>query len=536
MRSDAYNRQGSYRTLEVKFTMARRMLSLILVASFILAARIPAARAQDAITIGVTDLPSTLDPAEAYDFNAWEVLSHLYVGLTRQVPGTLDYELALAADYRVSDDRLTYAFTLRPDAAFSDGTPITAQTFVDSIQRVLALKHDAIQAVEPYVASVEASNQGELIFHLVQPVPFFLELIALPPYFPQHPTLAAQDRAQPFAEQGVIGNGPYLLERFDVRQQIVLQANPAYNLGPQPATATIILKNFARSQDLRDALRDHQIDLAWRTLLLDHLLELQEESRLQVVETPSTRVFYLYMGQSREPTDDPLVRQAITLMIDRQAAVDRVFHSHLTALTSLIPAQLADAYDPAWPDTPDITAAEEVLSTAGYKDRTGRRLEFTVQFPQPVYGDPYTSAVTQLVRSSFTPSKFVDTGLFTEIERNTAASILTEGDANVAVFAWTPLVPHPYAYLYPLFDSSQAMPTNSRYARPDLDTLLDQAALLDDPASAGPIYRLLAQQILDDYAMVPLWQDHIEVVAWDDIDGILVEPNYFLHYDQLVRR
>lgn len=519
---------------------ARRMLLLVLVmvlaASFILAARPPAARAQDAITIGVTDLPTTLDPAEAYDFNAWEVLSHLYVGLTRQTPGTLDYELALAADYRVSDDRLTYTFTLRRDAAFSDGTPITAQTFVESIQRVLALKHDAIQAVEPYMAGVEASAGGELVFHLVQPVPFFLELLALPPYFPQHPALAAQGRAQPFAEQGVIGNGPYVLARFDVRQQIVLQANPAYTHGPQPATPTIILKNFARSQDLRDALRDHQIDLAWRTLLLDHLLALQEESGLKVIETPSTRAFYLYLGQSREPTDDPLVRQAITLLLDRQTAINKVFRGHLTPLTSLIPAQFPDAADPIWPENPDVTAAESILSTAGYKDRTGRRLEFTVMFSQPVYGDPYTSAVTQLVRSSFTPSKFVTSGLFTEIERSTAADILSDGDTSVAVFAWTPLVPHPYAYLYPLFDSSQAMPANSRYARPDVDTLLDQAALLDDPAAAGTIYRQIAQLILDDYALVPIWQDHLEVVAWNDIDGILVEPNYFLHYDQLVRR
>ncbi len=531
---------GSFRTLEVEFTMraARRTISLTLAlvwaASCLLAARTPAVRAQDTITIGVIDLPGTLDPAEAYDFNAWEVLSHLYVGLTRQVPGTLNYELALATDYTVSDDRLTYTFTLRPDAAFSDGTPITAQTFVDSIQRVLALKRDALQAVEPYIASVETSDDGKLVFHLIQPVPYFLELVALPPYFPEHPTLVAQDRAQSFAEQGVIGNGPYTLERFDVRQQIVLQANPAYTLGPQPATATIILKNFARSQDLRDALRDHQIDLAWRTLLLDHLLALQEDSHLNVVETPTTRVFYLYMGQSREPTDDPLVRQAITLLIDRQTAIDRVFHGHLTPLTSLIPEQFGEAYDALWPDVPDVPAAEDVLSTAGYKDRTGRRLELTVEFPQPVYGDPYTAAVTQMVRSSFTPSKFVNAGLFTEIERNTAVSILAEGDANVAVFAWTPLVPHPYAYLYPLFDSSQAMPTNSRYARPELDDLLDQAARLDDPA--GTVYHLLAQRILDDYALVPLWQDHAEVVAWDDIGGILVEPNYFLHYDQLVRQ
>lgn len=519
----------------------RRSLVLALAGLLVLAAlpslsTVTHAQQSDTITIGVTDLPDTLDPADAYDFNAWEVLSHLYTGLTRQKSGTLDYELALASSYRVSSDRLTYTFTLRQDAAFSDGTPITAQTFVDSINRVLALKRDAIQAVEPYVSGVEASPGGELVFHLAQPVPFFLKLLALPPYFPQHPTLAAADRAQPFADQGLIGNGPYLLSRFDVHTRIVLKVNPRYTLGPPPATATIVIKAYARSQDLRDALRNHEIDLAWRALLLDHVLQLKDNPHLKVVESPSTRVFYLYLGQAREPADDPLVRQAITLLVDRQGAIDQVFHGHLTALDSLIPAQFPTAYAPLWPDKPDLAAAESVLNTAGYKDRTGRRLELAVGFPQPVFGDPYTAAVTQMVRSSFGASRLIDESIYTDIERNAAISTLQSGSVSAAVFAWTPLVPDPYAYLYPLFDSSQDLPANSRYARPEIDVLLGQAARLDDPAAQGALYQDIAHWIFDDHAMIPLWQDHIQVVAWDDIDGILIEPNYFLHYDQLVRR
>ncbi|GIV80687.1 MAG: hypothetical protein KatS3mg051_0041 [Anaerolineae bacterium] len=111
------------------------------------------AQADDTIIIGTTDLPSSLDPAEAYDFMTWEVLSHLYVGLVRQVPGTLDYELALAESYTVSADALTYTFALRQGQSFSDGTPITAQTFVDSVTRVLTLRRPGFALVEPYVAA-----------------------------------------------------------------------------------------------------------------------------------------------------------------------------------------------------------------------------------------------------------------------------------------------------------------------------------------------------------------------------------------------
>ncbi|MBN1963979.1 MAG: hypothetical protein JW910_05000, partial [Anaerolineae bacterium] len=139
--------------------VVRRTFSRVLISLVILTVLLPVgsalspARAQvaDTITIGMTDFPRSLDPGETSDLVAWEILSHLYTGLTRQTPGTLAYEPALASGIQASDDRLTYTVTLREGAAFSDGTPITAQTFVDSINRVVALNRDAAKAVTPYV-------------------------------------------------------------------------------------------------------------------------------------------------------------------------------------------------------------------------------------------------------------------------------------------------------------------------------------------------------------------------------------------------
>ncbi len=493
------------------------------------------AQDQDTIIIGMTDLPSTLDPGEAYDFNAWETLSHLYTGLTRQITGSLDVELALAASYRVSDDKLTYTFTLVDGAAFSDGTPITAQTFVDSIDRVLALRRDATQAVEPYVDSVEAVASGELVFHLVHPAPYFLQLLALPPYFPQHPTLAETRQPQPFADS-LIGNGPYKLDRFDVHEQIVLTANPVYSYGPPPATPRIVLRNFARSQDLRDALRNHEIDVAWRDLFLAHLFDVENTIGLNVIEVPSTRVFYLYMGETREPTDDPLVRQAITLLIQRGPAVEDVFQNHVSPLTSLVPLLFSDAYAPIWPEGPDIPQAESILRAASYSDRLTSRLDFTIVFSQWVYGDPYTAAVTRLARDSFNGTDFIEYGVFSDIDPATFFSMIDEGSTSFGLFAWTPIVAHPDAYLRPLLYSTSPIPANGDYASPQIDALLDDALLTDDPAEQGALYREVADWVLDDSALIPIWQDHVRAIAWDDIDGIHVEPNYFLHYDQLVRR
>src|SRR5262245_49908705 len=127
----------------LRMNIAKRLI--VLVALFLLLiGTLPApANAADgqpnAITIGTTDALVNLDPADAGTFASWELLTHLYTGLTRQLPGKLKYELALAASHTISADGLTHTFAIRPDAAFDDGTPITAQTFADSINRVVKL-------------------------------------------------------------------------------------------------------------------------------------------------------------------------------------------------------------------------------------------------------------------------------------------------------------------------------------------------------------------------------------------------------------
>src|SRR5947209_81235 len=80
-------------------------------------------RAAGSLTIGTVEFLGSLDPADAGDVFSWEVLSHLYTGLTRQIPGSLRYELALAATHTFSADGLIHTFTLRPGITFDDGTP-----------------------------------------------------------------------------------------------------------------------------------------------------------------------------------------------------------------------------------------------------------------------------------------------------------------------------------------------------------------------------------------------------------------------------
>ena len=520
-------------------TTARRVALLTLCA---LAALLPlngltAGRAQPpaAITIGTTDLPRSLDPGDTVDLAAWEVLSHLYTGLTRQVPGSTEYELALASNVTISDDGLTYTFTLRRDAAFADGTPITAEDFVASIERVLALRRPAADAVEPYVAQVAADDAGRLTFTLKRPVPYFLALLALPPYYAVHPTLAGSDRPDPFARLGLIGSGPYRLERYEVGRAIVLTENDAFRFGPLPVTPRIELRQFAFARDLREALRRREVDLAWRALAPADLDRLAAVAGIEQYTAPGTRAYYLVMNQRREPTDDPLVREAIIRLLEREEAAAQVFGGQLAPLTSLVPDLFPEAYAPLWPDEPDVPAAEAVLRAAGYSHRGTSRLSFSLTTSRYLYGDRLVAGLRQLIRASFRGTNFVLGSVRGEVVGGDFMRDVRSGTLSAAVIGWTPLVPHPLAYLEPLAHSREPIPSANGYASPALDALLDEAVSSRDPARLRAIYTELAQTLLDDYALAPLWQDSHILAAWGDVTGILIEPNGLLHYDRLGR-
>ncbi|GIV80688.1 MAG: hypothetical protein KatS3mg051_0042 [Anaerolineae bacterium] len=305
----------------------------------------------------------------------------------------------------------------------------------------------------------------------------------------------------------LIGNGPYRLERFAVRQEIVLRANPTYALGPAPRTTTIVLRQFNRSQDLREALLAGEVHIAWRALLLDDVERLDGQPGLRVLDLPATRTFYLYLNQNREPTDDPLVREALTLLIDRSALAG-VLGSHATPLTALVPPQFETAYAPLWPEAPDIPTAEATLRAAGYKERGTPKLSITVGFSLPLYGVPYADAVTRLARASFQPTSF--RGLqhlhrcrrFHLHGRARKKEGLAPGRLRLDAGGAPPRrLPVPPAALVAGAARQRALrPTRS------LDLLLDQIAAqrtILKSADGRSLCTQLAQWVLDDHALVP---------------------------------
>src|SRR5687768_5285034 len=165
-----------------------RKATLLLVVLMMLVSAVPAINAQDdalTLVIGTTDDIAKLDPADAYSFHDWELLRNTNAGLLGYVPGDTALEPRLAVDFpEVSEDGLTYTYTLRDDAMFPDGTVLTAEMYAESVTRSLTLQGDPYGLIS-MITEVAADGQN-VVFTLSEPFALFPVITALPPTFPAH--------------------------------------------------------------------------------------------------------------------------------------------------------------------------------------------------------------------------------------------------------------------------------------------------------------------------------------------------------------
>jgi len=503
---------------------------LVLAAAFLAtrggeqAAQQPAAKAlAEEVVIGTTDKVTDLDPAAAYDFYTWEVLSNVLDTLVRYEPGTDKLVPALAERWEVKDGGRVWVFYLRRDAKFCDGTPVKAEDVVRSIKRVMKLDRDPAWLVTSFVEDVRAVDEYTVEFTLKKPVGFFLALLATPPYAvvsPQYP----EDSVASDATWG--GPGPYCIKEFKRDQYLVLEANPHYY--GEVKTKRIVVRFFKDATTMRLALERGEIDIAWRTLRPSDYKELMGKQGFKVVEVPGSFIRYIVINLNMEPTREKLVRQAIAAAVNRPELAKVVFMDTMEPLYSLVPKGLwshVDVFKQRYGDG-NIELARKLLQEAGYSEQNKAKL--VLWYTPTHYGDTEAD-LAQLLKQ-----QLEKTGIFeVEIKSSEWATYvkqLREGQMMLALLGWYPDYVDPDNFLTPFLHSEANKWTGSGYKNPEVDRLLDEAVTLTDQEKRAEIYRKVQEILAEDVPIVPLLQGKLYVVAKENVGGIKVGPSMLLPY------
>ena len=345
---------------------------------------------RDSVIVAISSEPETLDPCQGWGH-----------GNTPLVQSTLvkyDYDMSfqndLAVDYSLSDDGLTWTFTLRDDARFTDGEPVTAGDVAFTFETAKAA-HSSVDLT--FLEKAEAADETTVVFTLSRPTSTFLNTIASVGIVPEH-------AYGPDYGSDPIGSGPFMLVQWNRQEQLILEANEDY-YGQAPAMKRVTIV-FMDEDAALAAARAGQVDVALTAATL--ATEELAGYRIENISTVDNRGFTLpVLPDEGEVTDSgcPIgndvtcnleIRQAIAYAIDRQGVADAVLNGYGTPCYSENDGMPWN--NPEVVIDTDVDYARQLLADAGWADtdgdgiveRDGLKAEFTCLYPS---GDSVRQAV-----------------------------------------------------------------------------------------------------------------------------------------------
>lgn len=342
------------------------------------------------ITVNVGSEPDTMDPTLNSAADVATMLQHLFEGLY-----SLDKDgtpvPAQAEKVEISDDNLTYTFTLRDGLKWSDGTEITADDFVYSWNRAIAKETAAdyaymFEAVAGYAdgkLDVTATDAKTLVVKLNAVTPYFLELCAFPAFFPvQKATIEKNAEKWATSTETYVNNGPYTFKTWEHKSKIVLEKNPNYwnveKIGPQQITFMLMDDDAA----ILSAYQNQTLLFA-DSMPNDEIKSLSQGA--DFYKQGQLGTYYVSYNTQNEYLKNPLVRKALTLAIDRDFICQEIGQSGQVPAGAFVPIGLSDAdktkefrevggdyYDPtAAANDANLEAAKQALAEAGYPNGEG---------------------------------------------------------------------------------------------------------------------------------------------------------------------
>lgn len=318
------------------------------------------------ITVGIAqDLESSLDPYQMTAAGTREVMFNVFEGLVKP-DSSGNYVNAVASDVSISEDGLTYTFTLRDGVVFHNGETCTTEDVLYSFETCAATSWTSA-VVEALSAATDLRAEGnQVIVTLNAPNPDFLSYVSSVSIVPAG---YDQQATQP------VGTGPFKFVSRSVQENIILERHEDY-YGTPAYLDRVTYRIYEDSNALFTALNSGALDLVAH-LTSDQVSNLT--NGYEVLEGTMNLVQALYLNHAVEPFNDVRVRQALCYAVDVDAMLALTAGGHGTkvgssmypAFTKYFDASLADAYPH------DVEKAKALLAEAGYPDG----FSFTITVP-----------------------------------------------------------------------------------------------------------------------------------------------------------
>ena len=453
-------------------------------------------RAEMVFRRGEAGDPSSFDPQKTSTVIEADAIYDLFEGLL-----TYDASGALipgaAESWSVSADGLTYVFKLR-EARWSNGDPVRADDFVFTFRRLLdpatgaeyANLYYPIRNAEriargeagPSALGVRAIDARTLEITLERPTPYFLAVVAHQTSAPVNPRNVAEF-GRAFARPGnLVSNGAFRLAAFTPNDETVLVRNPFFHA----AGEVKIDREIIASIDDRAAgflrFRAGEID-TYDDAPADDLAFVRQTLKDEFHVAPTLGILYLAFNTKKPPFDDPRVRNALSMAIDREFLAGSIWGGAMAPAYSFVPPGIDNYVNGVAADFRDLSPIEreekarELLNEAGF--RAGRPLAVEIRYNTSENNKATAIAVADMWKPLGVATTFVNTDVKTHF-----GLLQSGGDFDVARAGWIGDYSDPQNFLF-LFESGNSRLNYARWSNPDFDGLMQVAAEETEPRRAS---------------------------------------------------
>lgn len=512
------------------------------------------------LNVCLGDEPVTMDPTLIHRRSDVSILSHLFEGLMRwEHSGETDGDglgrvrLACGQAERYdrsenADGTVTYTFHLRQDVKWSDGKAVTAHDFAYAWQRLAdpatgAYYADLIDCVvnaaqvesgekEPSELAVQAVDDATFAV-TVHDVPYFLQLCAFPATFPVRQDMVDQSLSQwTYSLDTYVTNGLYKLSTWDHGARMVLTPSERYYDKAAAQEASPLTFTFLEE--------DSAILAAYQAKELDFAVcapgsqtpELLDRGELAAADYVG--VYYLSFQTQKAPFDDPRVRQAFTLAVDRERLVEKVTAGGERAAYGYVPAGVSDVdgndfrdrggdyYDDDY--QANCRKARELLAQAGYPEGAG--------FPAVEYlynTGSHHKAVAEALREMWQEALGVSVTLKDQ-EWTVFLQTRREGDYSIARGSWTADFDDPASFLELWGGGAEG--NDARYADGEYDQRVADAAAESDAEKRMELLHQAEHLLVGrDFVLCPLYFNAKTYLMADGVEGVCYSPlgSFFFH-------
>ena len=342
---------------------------------------------QAAMSSGAID---TMDPNQWYYAVTWGLANAMCTTLIRYAdePGTAGTQLVpgIASMPTISSDGLTYTYTLRPGAKFSDGKPITPADIKYTFMRLMAPAIDTgtgyyftgLLGASAYLAGKSKTLPGitttasTVTFHLTAPDGAFLYKSALPTTCPVPAGTSMKPVTNGSLEEQY-ASGPFKLQSYEPGRQIVMAFNKNYDqsLGVRGHVAKIVFSIGTASTQAVEQIQAGQLDFQTSNLSTADILRISHDSALasQVHTSPRPSITYIFLNDEVAPLNNADVRKAINYAVNRTQILQQWGGPLAGSVTdNIIPAGQSDYKQfSLYPSTPNLTQAKKLMAESGVK-------------------------------------------------------------------------------------------------------------------------------------------------------------------------